>query len=280
MFTVSQYDNYSYLFYQPTFISLDSTAKPTSIPVSGMRIGINGTIPLVGQAYIPLNTTITAANYSATSGDILSAVGTVIALENGPLTDQFFLQFDTLGTAHDVIVEATPQPATLALGPPAADFGVRSFAQVNSTFSQLTGVLTSNASVVTTYQSVQQQLPAVNTIEAYSSANQVGVAQLAVQYCNQVMLSSTLQAKIFPGVNFSTLSLPSGAASITGPLTALAVGTANVGSAQGTAVTTELGNLVNTLCSGSLPCNNSARVSAVTVGACAAALGNANVMID
>ena len=61
MFTVSQYDNYSYLFYQPTFISLDPTAKPTSIPVSGLRIGINGTIPLVGQAYIPLNTTITAA---------------------------------------------------------------------------------------------------------------------------------------------------------------------------------------------------------------------------
>ncbi len=280
MFTVSQYDNYSYLFYQPTFISLDSTAKPTSIPVSGMRIGINGTIPLVGQAYIPLNTTITAANYSPTAGDILSSVGTVIALENGPLTDQFFLQFDTLGTAHDVIVEATPQPAALALGPPSADFGVRSFAQINSTFAQLTGVPTSNASVVTTYQSVQQQLPAINTLEAYSSANQVGAAQLAVQYCNQVMLSSSLQAKIFPGVNFSTLSLPSGAASITGPLTALAVGTANVGSAQGTAVTTELGNLVNTLCSGSLPCNNSARVSAVTVGACAAALGNANVMID
>ena len=29
MFTVSQYDNYSYLFYQPTFISLDPTAKPS-----------------------------------------------------------------------------------------------------------------------------------------------------------------------------------------------------------------------------------------------------------
>jgi hypothetical protein len=280
MFTVSQYDNYSYLFYKPTFISLDSTAKPTSIPVSGMRIGINGTIPLVGQAYIPLNTTITAAAYSPTAGDILSSVGTVIGLENGPLTDQFFLQFDTLGTAHDVIVEAAPQPASLTLGPPAADFGVRTFAQVNSTFSQLTGVPTSNSSVATTYQSVQQQLPAINTLEAYSAANQVGVAQLAVQYCNQVMLSSTLQAKLFPGVNFSTLSLPSGASSITGPLTALAVGSANVTSAQGTAVQTELGNLVTTLCSGSLPCNNSARVSAVTVGVCAAALGNANVLID
>ena len=64
---------------------------------------------------------------------------------------------------------------------------MRTFSQVNSTFSQLTGVPTSNTSVVSTYQSVQQQLPAINTLEAYSSANQVGVAQLAVQYCNQVM---------------------------------------------------------------------------------------------
>jgi hypothetical protein len=283
MFTVSQYDNYSYLFYEPTFISLDSTAKPTNIPLSGMRIGINGTIPLVGQAYIPLNTAITAANYSVTAGDILSTVGTVIGLENGPLTDQFFLQFDTLGTAHDVIVEAAPQPATLALGPPAADFGVRTFAQANSTFSQLTGVLTSNSSVVTTYQSVQQQLPAINTLEAYSSANQVGVAQLAAQYCNQVMLSPSLQAKVFGSVNFSTLSLPGSASSITGPLTVLAVGSStSPTSLQYTAVQTELNNLVNTLC-GTNPnsCSgNSARVSAVTLGVCAAALGNANVLID
>ena len=71
-----------------------------------------------------------------------------------------------------------------------ADVGVRNFAQVNSTFSQLTGVPTTNAAVVSTYLSVQQQLPAVNTLEAYSSANQVGVAQLAVQYCNQVIVAA------------------------------------------------------------------------------------------
>ena len=96
MFTVSQYDSYGYLFYQPTFISLDPTVKPTSIPVKGIRIGINGTIPKVGQAYIPLNTTVTAANYTA-QGEVLSNIGTVIGLENGPLADQFFLQFDQLG---------------------------------------------------------------------------------------------------------------------------------------------------------------------------------------
>jgi hypothetical protein len=305
MFTVSQYDNYSYLFYQPTFISLDPTAKPTSIPVQGLRIGINGTIPLVGQAYIPLNTAVTAAGYTA-QGEVLSTVGTVIGLESGPATDQFFLQFDVLGTAKDVIVDASPcgaQPTCtqpLNLGPAMADVGVRSFAQVNSTFSQLTGVPTSNASVVTTYQSVQQQLPAVNTLEAYSSAAQVGVAQLAVQYCNQVMSSTTLQAKVFPGVSFgaSTYSTVSAngtdaagntqytssgpAAQVVADLAALAVGNGTLTHQPApSTVTTELTNLIGNLCTGATPCNgNASRVSAVTVGACAAALGNADVLID
>src|SRR5579862_4558499 len=192
MFTVSQYDNYSYMFYQPTFMSLDSTAKPTSIPLQGMRIGINGTIPLVGQAYSPLNTTITGAGYTS-QGEVLSTVGTVLGLEAGPASDQFFLQFDLLGTQKDAIVEASACPVSgpclqgVNLQPPAADVGVRSFAQVNSTFSKLTGVPTNNSAVVKTYQNVQQQLPPINTIEAYSSANHVGVAQLAVVYCAQLM---------------------------------------------------------------------------------------------
>ncbi len=284
MFTVSQYDNYSYLFYKPTFISLDSTAKPASIPVQGMRIGINGAIPLVGQAYVPLNTTITAANYTATGGDVLSGVGTVLGLENGPLTDTFFLQFDKLGTQSDVIVEATPQAATPVLGPPAADVGVRTFAQVNSTFAQLTGVPTSNPVVAMTYLSVQQQLPAVSTLEAYSAANQVGVAQLAVQYCDQVMSTPALQTKIFGSVNFGNASLfttAGGIRSVTGPLAALTVTGGNLKSQPAAAtVQTELNNLVGVLCGGSTPCNSTARVQAVTVGVCAAALGNANVLID
>ncbi|HMK85288.1 MAG TPA: LamG domain-containing protein [Steroidobacteraceae bacterium] len=283
MLTVSQFDNYSYLFYQPTFISLDASAKPTSIPIQGLRIGINGTIPLVGQAYKPLNTTITAAGYTA-QGEVLSDIGTVIGLESGPQIDQFFLQFDKLGTASDVIVEATPPPATLPLGPPMADVGVRTFAQVNSTFSQLTGVPTSNSAVVGTYQSVQQQLPPINTLEAYSSADQVGVAQIAVQYCNQMMATPSLQANIFGSVNFNNASLFStqaGINSVTGPLASLAVGSGNLASQPAAStVSNELSNLIGILCNGSSPCNNAARVQAVTIAACAAALGNADVMID
>jgi hypothetical protein len=302
MLTVSQYDNYSYLFFQPTFISLDATAKPTtSIPVKGMRIGINGTIPLVGQAYTPLNTSVTAAGYTA-QGEVLSSVGTVIALESGPLTDQFFLQFDQLGTASDVIVDASPCPVgqttcmqALNLGPVAADMGVRSFAQVNSTFSQLTGIPTSNTSVVSIYQAVQQQLPAINTLESYSSAAQVGVAQLAVQYCQEVVAAPSM---VFPGVTFSASTYSgvtpttanssgvmqytaSGAAvTVINDLAALAVGNGSLTHQPAlSTVTTELTNLVGNLCSSSA-CNSTARVSAVTVGACAAALGNADVLID
>jgi hypothetical protein len=290
MFTVSQYDNYSYLFYQPTFISLDPTAKPTSIALQGMRIGINGTIPLVGQAYIPLNLSITGAGYTS-QGEVLSTVGTVIGLESGPAGDQFFLQFDLLGTQKDAIVEASPCPPSgpcvhgLVLQPPAADVGVRNFAQLNSTFAQLTGVPTTNAAVVSTYQSVQQQLPPINTLEAYSSANHVGVAQLAVQYCNQLMSPSNtaLQTKLFGSVNFgngSLFSTAGGIASVTTPLANLAVGGGSLAhQPAASTVSTELNNLVGVLCSGSTPCTSAARVQAVTIGACAAALGNADVVI-
>ena len=41
---------------------------------------------------------------------------------------------------------------------------------------------------------------AINTLEAYSSANQVGVAQLAVQYCQEVVAAPSI---VFPGVTFS-----------------------------------------------------------------------------
>ena len=99
MFTVSQYDNYSYLFYQPTFISLDPTAKPTQHPAS--RACASASTARFRWWARPTFRSIPpspAADYTA-QGEVLSNVGTVIGLESGPLTDQFFLQFDLLGSA-------------------------------------------------------------------------------------------------------------------------------------------------------------------------------------
>jgi hypothetical protein len=146
-------------------------------------------------------------------------------------------------------------------------------------------VPTTNAAVVSTYQSVQTQLPPINTLEAYSSANHVGVAQLAVQYCNQLMSPSNtaLQTKLFGSVNFgngSLFSTQAGINSVINPLANLAVGGGSLThQPAASTVSTELNNLVGVLCKGSTPCTSAARVQAVTIAACAAALGNADVVI-
>jgi hypothetical protein len=45
-------------------------------------------------------------------------------------------------------------------------------------------------------------------------------------------------------------------------------------------VTNELNNLIGILCTGSSPCNTTARVMAVTSAACAAAFGSADMSIN
>jgi hypothetical protein len=281
MFTVSQYDSFGYLFYQPTFVSLDPTVTSSnlpSIPVQGIRIGLNGTIPQVGQAYIPLNTTITAANYVPT-GELLSSIGTVIGLQSGPLTDQFFLTFDVLGAHTNVVVEQSPAPVPPAPGPIVADIGVRTFAQVNSTLSVLTGVPTTDPSVTTTYQAVQEQLPATPTLEAFSSANQVGIAQLAIQYCNVMVNNPTYLAKVLPGVTVNASLYPAGINSVTSALAARVLGSGLHSQPAAATVTNELTTLINNLCTTSA-CNTTARAQAVTAAACATAFGSADMLIN
>src|ERR1700733_10048658 len=284
MMTASQYDSYSYMFYQPTFISLDSTVTSStlpSIPVQGIRIGINGTVPQVGQAYIPLNTTVTGSAYTP-QGEVLSNIGTVIGLQAGPLTDQFFLTFDKLGNQSDVVVEAIPAIPAPAPGPVVADIGVKTFAQINATLSALTGVPTTDPNVNATYLAVQQQLPPNPTLEGFSSSNQVGVAQLAVQYCNEMVNNPTLLAQMLPGVTLSAglFSSQAGIDSVTGPLAAkvLASGAHQPAASTITGPTGELDSLVANLCSTSA-CTTAARVQAVTAAACATAFGSADMLI-
>jgi hypothetical protein len=289
MFTVSQYDSASYLFTAPTFVSLDPTVVPDGVVVKGIRIGINGTIPTVGQAYIPLSTTVTAANYKF-GGEVLSSVGTVIAIQSGPLTDQFFLSFDQLGSKTHVTVEATPVAATPSDIPLVASIGVRTFAQVNSTLAALTGVTANLASVSaanlqainTTYLAVQQQLPAQPTLEGFSSDNQVGIAQLAIQYCNVMVNTPALMATVLPNIAIAgaLYSTPAGISSVSSALAARVLGT-NLASAPAVStVTTELTNLEANLCSAATPCTTTARAQAVTVALCAATFGSADMLVN
>ncbi|MEP6885106.1 MAG: LamG domain-containing protein [Gammaproteobacteria bacterium] len=282
MFTAAQYDSASYLFTSPTFISLDPTVKPDNVVIKGLRIGINGSIPTVGQAYSTLSTTVTAAKYTS-GGELLSKVGTVIAIQSGPLTDQFFLSFDQLGSKTHVTTDPVPYPIAPSYPPMAAAVGVRTFAQINSTLSTLTGVPTTNAAVMQTYTTVQQQLPSDPTLESFSSANQVGIAQLAIQYCNTAVNSSAA-AQLFPGVTFSASLLgatgtAAGANQISSALAARVIGTGLTTQPAQSTVTVELNALIGKLCTSS-SCNTLPRVLAVTAAACAAALGSSDVVIN
>jgi cytochrome c553 len=287
MLTASELDSYSYLFTRPTFISLDPTQKPNNIPIAGVRIGMNGAEVGIGQAYLPLSTTITATNYSPTSGEVLSTVGTAIAEENGPALDQFFLTFQRIGSkSYTEPVPAVPTPPAPPNTAPNPDYGVRTYDKLLYTMSNITGVPITDSAVASAFASIEESLPSVASVDAFSAANQQAVAQLAIVYCSELVNNPTLSQKFFPGLN---LAQPAGTyfASqanmnlVINPLIAntqitAANGTQIVTQPPVAEVATELTNLITQLSTGQ---NGAGRTAAVTTAACASVLGSAAVML-
>jgi hypothetical protein len=199
MFQVEQFDSYSYLFSKPAFINLDPGFTPGNIAIKGMRIGINSRLADVGQAYANLDTTITGAGYDPSSGQSLSDIGTVIALENGPdagNADEFYLTFEQLGTQAGVVV-ADPVASPLQLPDPGAVslIGLRIFDEINATMAMMTGV--DPADVQAEFQTMRQALPAVETIQGFLAAQQMSITQLAAQYCQLMTSDAGLRNAFF-----------------------------------------------------------------------------------
>jgi len=203
LFEAQQYDSSGYLFTNPKFISLDASAMPGSIAIKGMRIGVNGAEPQVGQAYRLMDTVIADANYSAATGQTLSTVGTIIGLEQGPTSDEFYLCFDTLGTRSNVCSSyAQAVPQTFVNVPRPSDIGVRTFDKINATMAAVTGVSPNTAAVKTTFTNIRQSLPAVDSIDAFLSSHQTAIAQLAIQYCD-ALVESPNATTYFPGLQLN-----------------------------------------------------------------------------
>lgn len=205
MVTAAQYDNYSYLFYDPTFISLTANAQPQNIPIKGLRIGINGQIPTVGQSFATLDTTIGGSGYSAANGQLLSSVGAVIGLDTGVATDMFFLSFEQLGDQTNVYVEPSVDPNPPGTADTAQpDLGVHMFAEINASMSQVTGVPVTDSVVAAQYASEEQSLPAVPQINAFTASEQTAISQLAGAYCSELVNNASYQAQfnsLFPSLS-------------------------------------------------------------------------------
>jgi hypothetical protein len=212
-FEISQYDNYAYLFNKPYFISLNNDISDLNgLEIKGIRIGLNGKLSPVGQAYVHVDSVIDTSKYTAGmapgSGQLLSSIGTVVPKSSGADSDLLYLEFDKIGANAD----QTPAPTVLSFaytldGIPAIDLGWRTFDAVSASFSQLTGVLVTDSTgftdaqgavtVARVFSSVRQQLPAVENFSAYLSSHQTGVTQLAIAYCSALMQNDSRRQAFF-----------------------------------------------------------------------------------
>ncbi|MEE9492258.1 MAG: LamG domain-containing protein [Gammaproteobacteria bacterium] len=202
VFEVSQFDSYAYLFANPVFRVLgDNPATPQGVPLKGLRIGINGKQASVGQAYQNLDLTIGGSAYTSEAGQSLSTAGTIISLENGADADEFFLTFEQIGNSSNVTTDpGTSDDVKIALettDETVPDIGLRLFDEVNASMSELTGVSMTESRVQATFDLVRQQLPAVENLSGFLSAHQVGVSQLAIEYCNSMVDDTALRDLFF-----------------------------------------------------------------------------------
>ncbi len=144
----------------------------------------------------------------------------------------------------------------------------------------------------TTYNKVQQQLPTLANLDGFLAAQQMGITQLAVAYCNALVGNSTgantLRDSYFSGFNFATPTSSAfsavGRSQIIEPLlkrllAAEINGAALKTQADPALLRTELNKLIDTMTA----CGNSCapdRTLTTVKATCSAALGSAVMLLQ
>jgi len=291
MLEASQLDSYGLQFTKPTFISLDPNASVANLSIEGLRIGVNGGLAHTGQAYDPLVASV-GSNYTAAAGERMSDVGTVMALDKGVPNDLFFLSFSRIGDRSapypDPVVNPPAPPVDLA---PESDVGLRTFDELNATLSQITGVPQTNTRVAATYELVKQALPAVDRLGTFGPAQQTGLAQLAIQYCSQMVETPALRTAFYGNTLNPSASATSTFGSAGSPnnanrdliIDALMNQAKNTGlewdSTVDGLIPTEIDNLINRLVAGPTG-GASGGTGTVMKAACGAVLGSGTTLIQ
>ncbi len=200
VFSVEVYDDYSYLFEAPFFISLDRDAVPAGdIDISGIRIGINGKESPISQAFANIDMTINADNYDGALGVPLSPNpnGTLIGLENGPLNDLFFLTFDGIGGntfARPADPDGVPADPVIAATQP--ELGMRLFDEIFSNMAAITTVPA--ASIYDFYvDEIRRSLPSAESADGFLASQQSAITQLSLAYCTELVSNAALRNSFF-----------------------------------------------------------------------------------
>lgn len=287
LFQASQYDNYSYLFNQPKFISLNpNAAVPANLPISGIRIGVNGQLAPAGQSFATLSATIGGSNYTAANGQLLSNLGTVIPVQLGAANDLFFLSFDQLGSHVHAFVDPPGVPtAPVPNNTPVPDYGIATFERVNNSLARITGVPITDTVVQTLYNTAQQSMPATPQIAAFLSSQQTAISQLANAYCGALLTNPAYAIQLntfFPGLS-ANLGANAGTffgTSANRVMVETALANNAVGSGVSPVTNAALQSEVDALLTRVAQINPAATVTQATVAACTAALGSAAVTLQ
>jgi len=180
-------DPFSYVFAKPTYVS-----NVTGIRVKNIRIAVNGNVPVAAQSFRRVDTTVLQP------GVELSPLGAVIPAALGVDNDQFQLEFEILGGQFGQSEPVAPSSPPLPVPDVAeADFGMRTFSQVNDTMSILTGISANDATVSTRYSELRDSLPATADLLAFNTAQQIAIQKLATAYCGEIVANNGTCANFF-----------------------------------------------------------------------------------
>jgi hypothetical protein len=294
VFEASQMDSFSYLFTEPYFISLNESPDLNNISLKGLRLGINGKLAEVAQSFQTVDMVLDDSLYTNGTGQPISRLGTLIGLQKGASDDEFFLSFEEIGSYENVIVNAQPPSPSAPVNSPAEpDIGLKTFDEVNASMSVMTGVPITTTKVKNTFDKVKQQLPSIENIGGFLSAQQMAMTQLAIQYCDALVEDIDLRNPFFEQVinnetvifNFNesanTAFDVEGRDLIINPLISKLIGSSLTSQPADSDVITELNNLMDTLTACANTTNCDAQRTTTTVKAtCAAVLGSATTLVQ
>ena len=283
VFEVAQFDNYSYLFNAPYLVNLAGSSLPQDLTISGMALGLNGKEVVTGQAWLKQQFNL-AAGTALTEGAALSAQGTIIGTELGAAADEFFLSFGRIGEFENVRTGiSVPVQQIIAAATSTSEIGLRTFAEIHASMSALIGVAQQQSAVSAVYQTIQRQLPAADSIDTFVSAQQMGITQLAIAYCNAAISDNSIRQSWFPAVDFSagpatTYSLANRPLFMQ-PLLDQLIPLAPQSSALRADVETELEALITRLsnCGGACSADRS---TTIAKAACTAVLASAELLVQ
>lgn len=185
VFEVSQFDSTSYMFKEPRFVNINPNAasNPLNFDLEGIYLGMNGQLVRTGQGFVNVRATVNGSVFTVDDPPMQTS-GTIVPLENGPDSDVFFLAFESI----DGQVDTRPDPTIGAYTNSYTNFelsqvGMRTFDEINESYSHITGVATDNSTVKPVFDVIRQSLPSSGDIQTYMASHQMAVMQLAAAYC-------------------------------------------------------------------------------------------------